>query len=316
MALPTTYTRRGPGVGGSPKPELAHFGGAEAQGVPQTGLVSLTPAGSAIHSCGTSYAAPLAASTLATLDHRLEQQGARETLLALSVHRARRASVLNHGSLRHVAREFVGFGIAPRADEILRDDPHSISLIFSDRLLSKQTLDFDFAWPKSLVQVGGSCRGQVDVTLCYTPPIDHQHRDEAIRVQLEAQVSQGHVDIETGEVKWQGRLVHETPASKSKSDKSEQTLVRNGLKWSPIKRYRLSMPNGRGTSSDWSLSLTSLMRAGELFPENGVPFSLIVTISDIDGTERIGEEVRQSLQSRGLVLADITVAHRVRPRGR
>ena len=33
-------------------------------------------------------------------------------------------------------------------------------------------------------------------------------------------------------------------------------------------------------------------------------------------TQRIGEEIRQTLQSRGLLLADITVAHRVRQRGR
>ena len=316
IGLPTTYTCRGPGVGGSRKPELAHIGGADAHGTHETGLISVTPSGNAAHNCGTSYAAPLAASTLATIDHRLEQQAARETLIALTVHRASRADALDHSSLRNVAREFVGFGMPPAADVILRDEPHAITLIFSDNLLAKQVLEFPFAWPKSLVNEGGGCRGQIDVTLCYTPPIDPQHRDEAIRVQLEAQVSQEHTNTETGEVTWEGRLTHEPGATKGENNKSEQALIKNGLKWSPIKRYHVAMPQGRGDSSNWTISLSSLVRAGEDFPQVGVPFTLIVTISDVDATHRIGEEIRQALQSRGLLLADITVAHRVRPRGR
>jgi hypothetical protein len=316
VSLPTTYTRRGPGVGGSPKPELAHFGGADATGTLETGLISITPDGSAAHNCGTSYAAPLTASTLATLDHRLEQQAPRETLLGLSVHRATRAEVLDHRSLRHLAREFVGFGTPPSADVILRDEPHSITLVFSDRLLAKQVLEFPFAWPQSLVTGDGACRGQIDVTLCYTPPIDPQHRDEAIRVQLEAQVSQENTNRTTGERSWEGRLAHEPGAGKAENNQSEHALIRNGLKWSPIKRYHVAMPQGRGASSNWLISLASLVRAGEAFPQAGVPFSLIVTISDIDRKQRLGEELRQALQSRGVVLEDITIAHRVRQRGR
>lgn len=315
-ALPTTYTRRGPGVGGAPKPELAHFGGAAAEGTLMTGLVSVTPTGNAAHNCGTSYSSPLAASTLATLDHRLEQQASRETLLALPVHRARRPPALEHHSLKHIAREFVGFGMAPPADAILKDEPHSITLVFNDRLRAKQVLDFPFAWPQSLVTENGKCRGQVDITLCYTPPIDPQHRDEAIRVQLEAHLSQEHLNTDSGEIEWVAQLAHEPGAPSDAGSKSERTLIRNGLKWAPLKRYHLSMPQGRGASSNWKLSLQSLIRAGETFPSSGVPFSMIVTISDLEGKEAIGQEIRQALQSRGLVLADITVAHRVRQRGR
>ena len=77
--LPTTYPRRGPGVGGARKPDISHYGGADASGSTLTGLVSLTPGGDAVHNCGTSFAAPLAAATLATLDQRLERQSPRET---------------------------------------------------------------------------------------------------------------------------------------------------------------------------------------------------------------------------------------------
>jgi hypothetical protein len=82
--MPTTYTRRGPGVGGARKPDLAQCGGAEAAGAAgQTGLVSLTPKGYAVHMCGTSFATPLVAAMIATLDQRLARKAPRETLLVV-----------------------------------------------------------------------------------------------------------------------------------------------------------------------------------------------------------------------------------------
>lgn len=311
--LPTTYTRRGPGVGGARKPDLAHYGGVSATSTSDTGLISLTPSGDAIHNCGTSFAAPLTAATIATLDQRLAGQAPRETLLALPVHRAKRPDVLNKPALRHIARDFVGFGIAPPADVLLHDEPHSVTLVFSDRLLSKQRLEFPFSWPRALVREG-SCRGRAEVTLSYTPPIDPDHREEAIRVQLEAFLHQEKLDEETGELAWESRLTHDAADVPQGTSKTENYLIKTGLKWSPIKRYYLAMRDGRGNTSNWKLSLESLVRAGEPFPTDGVPFSLMLTISDIDLKAPVREQLRQDIQSRGLVLADITVAHRVRPR--
>lgn len=311
--LPTTYTRRGPGVGGARKPDIAHYGGADAAGR-ITGLVSLTPAGEAKHNCGTSFAAPLAAATIATLDQRLEHQSPRETLLALTIHRAKRPKSLNCKALRHVSREFVGFGMAPAADAILNDGPHSVTLVFNDKLLAKQRLEFPFAWPKSLVGPDGSCRGHAEVTLCYTPPIDPDHREEAIRVQLEAHLHQEKLDGETGELSWESRLNQDAGDVPQGMKKSESYLIKTGLKWSPIKRYQVTMPQGRGNTSNWRVSLESLVRAAVPFPTDGVKFTLMLTISDLVDNEPVREEMRLDLQNRGIVLADITVAHRLRPR--
>ena len=312
--LPTTYTRRGPGVGGARKPDIAHYGGANAVGNSETGLVSLTPVGNAVHNCGTSFAAPLAAATIATLDQRLERQSPRETLLALPIHRAKRPEPLSKPPLRHVSREFVGFGIVPAADAILNDEPHSVTLVFSEQLLAKQRLEFSFAWPRSLVNADGSCRGRADVTLCYTPPIDPDHREEAIRVQLEAYLHQENIDAETGKLSWSSQLKHDAAEVPQGMQKTEKYLINTGLKWTPIKRYQALMPQGRGNTSNWRLSLESLVRAAVKFPTEGVQFTLIMTISDIDEKEPIREEMRLDLQNRGIILADITVAHRLRPR--
>ncbi|WP_439596711.1 S8 family serine peptidase [Falsiroseomonas sp.] len=316
VKMPTTYTCRGPGVGGGRKPELAQYGGAEAAGN-RTGLASISPEGEGVDGCGTSYAAPLTAAGVATLDQRLARQAPRETLLALPVHRAARPAELCAPKLRHVARDFVGFGLAPPADLLLSDDPHSVTLVFSERLLARQRLDFPFAWPRSLVRPDGACRGRADVTLAYTPPIDPAHREEAMRVQLEAYLHQEDlVDTATGAVEWVSRLTHDGAGLPQGMHKTEKYLITTGLKWSPIKRYHANMPQGRGNTSNWRLSLDSLVRAGTAFPAEGVHFTLLLTISDPKGAAPVREEVRLDLRNRGLALADITVAHRVRPRSR
>ena len=311
--MPTTYTRRGPGIGGARKPDLAHFGGTNALGSSLTGLVSITPQGEAVHNCGTSFASPLTAATIATLDQRLGRQASRETLLALPIHRAKCPDILDKPQLRHVVRDFLGFGIAPTADTMLNDEPHSVTLVFSDNLLAKQQLEFPFSWPQSLVNADGSCRGKAEVTLSYTPPIDPDHREEAIRVQLEAHLHQEKLDQHSGP-SWISRLNSDGSDVQQGTSRTESHLIKSGLKWSPIKKYHILMPGGRGNTSNWKLSINSLVRAGDVFPPTGVTFSLMLTISDLAATEPVREEMRMHLQNRGLVLADITIAHQVRVR--
>ena len=313
--LPTTYTRRGPGVGGARKPDLSHYGGVSPRGGNRTGLYSFASDSTVVDNNGTSFAAPLVAATVATIDRRLDGAVPRETLIALLVHRAQRCEAMQHAALRDVAREFVGFGMAPPADACLSDRPHSITLVFSESLASRRELEFVFSWPRSLVTAAGKCRGQVDVTLAFTPPIDAQFDAECLRVQLEAYLHQIETDPDTGEDDPKSRLHHHDSALPAGRDYTETYLLKTGLKWTPVKRYSLSMPRGRGTSSNWRLALRSFTRAGEVFPASGVPFTIVLTISDLEQTAPVYDEVRNEISRRGLTLADITVAHRVRPRG-
>ena len=74
------------------------------------------------------------------------------------------------------------------------------------------------------------------------------------------------------------------------------------------------MPKGRGTSSNWRLVINYLTRANEQLPAEGVPFSVLLTISDPDKESPVFQEMRQSLQAHGIQTADIRVAARVSPR--
>ena len=280
----------------------------------RTGLSSFASDSTVVDNNGTSFAAPLVASTVATIDRRLEGAVPRETLIALLVHRAQRSETMQHAALRHVAREFVGFGTAPPADACLSDRPHSITLVFSESLAFRRELQFVFSWPRSLVTPAGKCRGKVDLTLAFTPPIDAQFDAECLRVQLEAYLHQIETDLDTGEDKPKSRLNHYDSELPAGLDYTETYLLKTGLKWTPVKRYHLTMTRGRGTSSNWRLALRSSTRAGDVFPASGVPFTIVMTISDLDGTAPVYDEVRNEINRRGLELSDITLAHRVRPR--
>ena len=312
--LPTTYTRRGPGVGGARKPDLSHYGGAWPSGGNRTGLFSFASDSTVVANKGTSFAAPLVASTVAAVDHQLNGTVPRETLIALLVHRAQPSQAMRHAALQHVAPEFVGFGTAPPSDACLTDKPHSITLVFSDSLSSRHELQFVFTWPSSLVTSAGKCRGNIDLTLAFTPPIDTRFDAECLRVQLEAHLYQIETDPNTGEDNLQPRLKQHGSRLPAGLDYRKAYLLKNGLKWTPVKRYHLAMPQGRGRSSNWCLALRSSTRAGDVFPAAGVPFTIVMTISDLDQSARIYDEVRNEIRRRGLELADITVAHRVRPR--
>jgi len=315
-AMPTTYTCRGPGVGGARKPELEHFDGVAASAATgnRTGLLSLTPIGHGVEQCGTSYAAPSVAATIATLDQRLGRRTSREILLGLPVHRSERPAALQHKSLKHISREFVGFGICPPADILLMDDSYGITLVFSEVLRARQVLTFPFTWPQSLVTANGGCRWRIDLTLAYTPPIDPDHKDEAMRVQLEAYVRQELIHPMSGEASWKSQLKHDGSEVPQGMHKTEKYLLTTGLKWSPIKRYFTSMERGRGNTSNWQLFLESLTRAGARYPNDGVPFTIFMTVSDPSKQQPIHDEVRNQLQATGLTIADITLAHRIRPR--
>lgn len=179
-------------------------------------------------------------------------------MLGLPVHRSERPADLQHKSLRHISREFVGFGLCPPADVILMDDPFGITLVFSEVLRARQVLTFPFTWPQSLVTEKGGCRGRIDLTLAYTPPIDPDHKEKAQRVQLEAIIRQETLNPKTGEAGWDSQLKHDGAEVPQGMHKTEKYLLMAGLKWSPIKRYFAAMKQGRGNTSNWQLCLESL----------------------------------------------------------
>lgn len=298
---PARYTRRGPGPSLGAKPDICHVGG-KLHAI--SGLCSVTPDGYAVHSCGTSYAAPLAAKTIATINHQIVGGATREALIALAVHHAELPTALAGTKLKQVARDFLGAGMPRQASKTLINSDNEITLVFSGVLLRGQELRFGFAWPKSLVNSSGACSGSVKVTLVHRPPIDREHAGEFVRVNLDAFLRQEVIDMSTGEVTFKGQLKQDSPSV------VEKELVKHGAKWWPVKRSRANLKE-TGNSSQWRLVVDSLSRSEYIFPEQGVPFTVLMTITDNDG-QPIFDEMRQQLQVSGTNIEDIRAIVRTR----
>jgi hypothetical protein len=303
---PARYSRRGPGLRTGVKPDLSHFGGAGTNcPTSGTGLASLDATGMRITDCGTSYAAPLVAKTLALLDHAIEGDVSRETLTALAVHGAITPQLLKHKAFKRLSTQLVGFGRPRLATEILEGSPHEITMLFSSRIMRGKMLEFYFAWPPSLVEAGGKCRGDVRLTLASTPPLDYRFGPEFIRANIDAALQQ-----ELPDGKFERRLEPTHVLFLGEQPSSEKHLIEHQLKWAPVKSFEGNL-RGRGASSNWRLRVNYLERAGFELPEDGVPFSVLVTIRDPRGDAPVFQEMRQTLQSTGIRTADIRTAARV-----
>jgi Subtilase family len=305
--VPAAYTRRGPGLRVGVKPDVGHFGGALAEAGLSSGLRSWIDDSQVVMGHGTSYATPLVAKPLATLESRIVSPLSREMLQGLLIHGCQIPETLRSPTLAEVARQFIGFGVPSPCEEMLQTPDHAITLVFSDVLFAKRKLEFNFAWPRSLVnQKTGACRGEVRMTLVYRPTLNAAFGCEVVRVNLDAHLQQEEGDGYESRIK-------QAFLPKDKDDAHfEHELIRHGLKWWPIKVYHDRFPRGKGKSSNWRLSLDSLLRADEVFPAEGVPFALVLTISDIDKTEPVFNDLRLHLTSSSVQISDIRAATQVR----
>ena len=307
---PCRFSRRGPGLRTGVKPDLAHVGGSGSPKPPlEHALFSVTPDGAVISGCGTSYATPLVAKTAAALDHAIEGDVSRETLIGLLIHHARIPEPLEAKALAPVARQLVGFGVPPSAGRMLETDDHEITLVFASRIRRDQQVAFQFSWPASLVGFGGKCRGAARLTLVSTPPLDPRFGSEFVRINLKASLQQQ--QLNGG---WRGRLDPLYLPDRSEAPAVESELIEHGLKWSPVKVFAKRMPRGVGASSNWRLAVKYLTRAGEEMPDDGVPFTTILTISDPEREQPVFNQLRQSLLALGVQIADIRTAARITPR--
>ena len=304
----SNYSCRGPGLRIGLKPDLAHVGGAGSKYADHGhGLYSIDPTGNLIDGCGTSFAAPHVAKTLACLDQAIEGDVSRETLMALAVHHASLPNELARKQFKSIAKHLVGFGIPGSSDEILEGSDHAITLVFANRILTGRKLCFDFTWPESLVR-NGVCRGHAKLTLVSSPPFDYNYGSEFVRINID-----GYLRQEQRDGKFKGRLDPKY-LPENTSAHYEKDQIEHAFKWSPVKVFEKSFPKGVGPSANWQLVVEYLARDGEALPDNGVPFTALLTISDPDAEESVFEDMRQSLTAIGVETVDIKTAARVVPR--
>lgn len=305
----STYSCRGPGLRVGLKPDLAHVGGCgTSHSSLGHGLLSLDTTGKIIDGCGTSYAAPNVAKTLASLDHAIEGALSRETLIALGIHHAALPDSLSDKNLRNVTKHLVGFGMPNGSEEILNGGPAAITLVFANRAVSGHKMSFKFSWPSSLVR-NGKCFGNAKLTIVSTPQFDYRYGSEFVRINIDAALRQLQKNG-----RYLGRLNAIYTPDDSDGSLYEKDQIEHAFKWSPVKVYEKKFPRGVGPTTDWALDVEYLARDGVNLPRIGVPFTAILTISDPKKEEPVFNDMRQILQSLGVQAVDIKTAARVVPR--
>jgi hypothetical protein len=321
--LPTTYTRRGPGLKVGCKPDVAHFGGNDGSGSGANHrLISITPTGAAITSCGTSFAAPLVAKSLASLENAIDGRLPGHTLRALMIHSCATPDALTSRGLSTLARQFVGFGVPAQTADMLVTDDSSITLVFESRIPDDEkrpkVLRFEFDWPQALVDpTTGACRGEATATLVYEPPVDNAYGAEFVRVNLDAKLQQRQLkDRKDGLASYLDRFEQAFLPKTANQPVPEKELINQGLKWWPTKRYRTRITAaGIGETSRWRIEVSAVRRAETRFPKEGIPFSLVVTIRDPDGVQPVFQQLRRALQAGRVQLEELRTHQRIRASG-
>jgi len=315
---PTIYSRRGPGLQVGVKPDLAAYGGV---GVKKpsgaTGLSSIDGNGVPTPVTGTSFAAPLVTRSLAGLDAATEGGLSPEALRAMLIHGAQIPEPLTKRGLKDIARQFAGFGLPVAAQDMLETDDHQITLLFQSRLTIGEKkpviLRFPFTWPRSLSS-NGACSGRARITLVYSPPLDPAFGAEFVRINLEASLKQRQAENDKeGNPRYTTQIDAKFLPKRSGLAVPEKALIDHGLKWWPVKQYGKTY-NAHGESSQWRLEVTSLVRAEAMFPAEGVPFAVLLTIDDPGGTAPVFQEMQQALQASPVNAQALQTAFRVRPR--
>lgn len=309
---PARYSRRGPGFMQLVKPDVAHYGGVCGTTSPRSGLRSVGEAGAVRDIHGTSFSAPLVAKAIARYDQITLGALPREALIALLIHGAKVPGCLAGFDRSEVVRNLVGFGVPVNAQQMIDGSPYAATLLFHDRMMPKKDLFFGFDWPRSLV-TNGKCRGRALLTLVYTPTISDAFESELVRLNFEASLQR--MNPKTSKFEKQCTDTFSDGATSSGAA-MEKELMEDGLKWGVVKQSQYFSAKGAGSSSDWRIALKYLLRTEELFPEEGVPFSMILTISDPESAEPVYQDMKVGLSARDVFTGDIRQpAGRVQARG-
>ncbi len=311
IGMPSSYSRRGPSFALHVKPEVCHWAGDVGPSGGATkgfGINSLLPSGDVAESIGTSFSTPIVSTIAAHLWHRVEKSGSVETvrpelIKGLLVHSAS----INQSPSRGDHRQYFGWGTPPSSAEILGNGDDAFTTVH-EVMLSPGIEWFKnpFPVPKAVTTVDGKFRGEVIVTITYSPPINPAFGSEAVRYDVSGAF--GHLTKNGDD--WTCRSI--AAQEKDKDYRWENELIDDG-KWSPIKTYR--QRSLRGTKGgNWALRLTLTQRIQEeLTVEQRV--YVIVTFRSIDPALKVYQDGVKAVADLNLEHRQMVPSARVRVRG-
>lgn len=296
---PSSFSRKGPVSNFVQKPEIVHFGGnlnIDGSQSPEVAICSVDPDGVAAHSVGTSFSAPLVATIAANLFHQLGERATPTLVKGLLIHSANLK-----GCTPKEYKEYYGWGIPADVDDILSVSDYETTLVMEG--IAKKSFEIEklpFPIPECLRTEEGKVRAEFFITLAYCPELDPKKSFEYCQIDLNVGLGK----IENGKFSSKVPLQSSTP-------RYEKDMTKSGDKWSPIKVYHKVFPKGTDIEN-WKLRLAVLNRDGYEAEGVEIPFSLILTIRDIDRQQPVYNEMTRLMDQFNWEVSDLVIDTRIK----
>ncbi|WP_188379855.1 S8 family anti-phage peptidase IteS [Oxalicibacterium faecigallinarum] len=303
---PAPYSRRGPGPMFTPKPDIVHFGGnTDHQLDPvDTGVHVLGPGNTFHCQCGTSFAAPIAASVAAHTWQSLSSP-LRSTPLAvtptmvkaLMIHSAQ----LNSPDRNSFERRYYGAGLPDDPVSVLYDTDSSFTALFElDIVDSTKWRKTPYPIPPSMRDENGKLKGEVIITVAYAPPLNPGAGAEYVRFNVDVGFGVLTQDA-AGKMSFNGEVPADGEPGMSGFEKAQ---LEHGGKWSTVKTYRREF---QGKSGDqWAVQAGLLRREFEPPLVRPLRVIILITLRSTDGNQNIYREGRQELEARNWITQDLS----------
>ncbi|EPF2927891.1 S8 family peptidase [Vibrio navarrensis] len=297
---PSPFSRKGPVSNYVQKPDIVHFGGntVEVGGthIP-LGVNSICPNGMKRNDIGTSYATPIISNLAANLFQQLGDRATPNLVKALLIHNAN----MGIGAfVKDEHRPYFGWGLPGDIPEILDVQDYETTLAFEGK--AKKSFEVEklpFPIPDCLRTADGKVRGEFFITLVYQPDLNASQAFEYCQVDLQ---------VGFGEISEDGFNSKVPP--KKESHMYEEELVKNGDKWSPVKVYQKRFPRGVDIEN-WRLRVKVLDRDGYEAKGVEVPFTILLTIRDIDKKQPVYNEMVNLMDAYNWIVSDLVIDQRI-----
>jgi hypothetical protein len=276
---PSPFTRRGPGPVRTPKPDVVHYGGnCDLAGFTcGAGMRTVIPGDHLGITLGTSFAAPQVAAQAAQLWKALTGRGMTPTpelVKGLLIH----AAAVRSPERSADDRRYFGAGVPGDMLDTLFCDDGAFTLLFEvDVADRKKWTKTPFPIPECLRPAPGRFKGEILLTLVYSPPLDASQGAEYVRANVD--VSFGTLTYKDGSPQVKGLV----PMEKSGPAGSlyESAQVEYGYKWSPVKTYRERFARGVA-AEQWALQASITRRSLEPVPARKQKAVILVTLRALE----------------------------------
>ncbi|MDP2571582.1 S8 family peptidase [Vibrio penaeicida] len=298
---PSPFSRKGPVSNYVQKPDVVHFGGnllnIGGTAIP-LGVNSVCPNGLKRNDIGTSYATPIISNIAANLFQKLGEKATPNLVKALIIHNANMGLPSN---FKDEHRPYYGWGIPSDLSSILDVNDYEATLAFEGHAQKSFEVEkLPFPIPECLRTEEGKVRGEFFITLVYQPDLDANQAFEYCQVELK---------VGFGEVGEDGGFTSKVPPKKD-AHLYEEDLVKNGDKWSPVKVYQKRFPRGIDIEN-WRLRVKILGRDGYEAEGVQVPFTILLTIRDIDKEQPVYNEMVNLMDAYNWNVSDLIIDQRI-----